>query len=255
MGSLLDILKVDGVDYPLAEYFNIFFATALRAEFANTETITATKELTDEDYQIQILTPSGANRDVELAPEAASNHITIIYNASASLNLVVKDDSGAVTFDTIPAGGWATCIPILGIAWKVSVGTNTVPWTPTWTNLTVGNGTLTANYAQAGKLVVFQLQLVLGTTSSVGSSPHFTLPVASIAVPKNTPNGVCRYLDSSAAVAFQGIAQIITSSLVCRLFALDASGTYLANANVTATVPFAWASSDEIEVSGYYLTA
>src|SRR5688572_32842607 len=98
MTTLSDFLKVDGVDYPLAEYFNFLYAAALRAEMTNTQTITATKELTDNDVQFQVITASGADRTVELAPEAATNHVTIIENGGSSNHVVVKDDSGTVTF-------------------------------------------------------------------------------------------------------------------------------------------------------------
>jgi hypothetical protein len=137
MGSLADILKVDGTDYPLAEYFNIFFATALRAEFTNTETITATKQLTDDDYQIQIITASGANRDVELAPEATTNHITILCNGGASNNVVVKDDSAAVTYATLRPDEWVMCIPLNAEGWKVVKGS---ALTEAQTNTTIVEG-------------------------------------------------------------------------------------------------------------------
>lgn len=120
MGTLADILKVDGVNFPLAEYFNTLFASALVASLSNTETIAAIKELTDDDYQIQILTASGADQDVELAPEATTNHITLIRSdASASYSLVVKDDSGANTFITLRPGQWAIFIPFSGAGWSM----------------------------------------------------------------------------------------------------------------------------------------
>ena len=118
MGSHADILKVDGVNYPLAEYFNDLFKGVLLANLSNTETIVATKELTDDDYQTQIITAIGANRTVELAPEASTNHITIVCNAGGSNNVLVKDDSGSTTFATLRPGQWAMFVPILGIAWQ-----------------------------------------------------------------------------------------------------------------------------------------
>jgi hypothetical protein len=116
--TLSDFLKVDGVDYPLAEYFNFLYATALRAEMTNTETITATKELTDNDVQFQVITASGADRTVELAPEAASNHVTIIENGGSSNHVVVKDDSGTVTLATLAPGDWILCFPVFGKTWR-----------------------------------------------------------------------------------------------------------------------------------------
>lgn len=118
MTTLTDFLKVDGVNYPLAEYFNFLYATALRAEMTNTETIAATKELTDNDVQFQVITASGADRTVELAPEATSNHVTIIENGGSSNHVLVKDDSGTVTFVTLAPGDWALFFPMGGTAWR-----------------------------------------------------------------------------------------------------------------------------------------
>lgn len=140
---------------------------------------------------------------------------------------------------------------------EIPLSLDPATWSPTKTNITLGTGgTETAKYTQSGKNVIFELQLILGSSGfAIGSSPHFTLPVTPMAVPKNTPIGICRFLDASAGVAYQGVIQLITSSLVCRLFAIDSSSTYLTNSNITATVPFTWAASDEIEVAGYYIAA
>jgi len=51
-------------------------------------------------------------------------------------------------------------------------------WTPTYANITVGNGTVTAKYTQIGKTVIANWELVCGTTTSIGSSVTITLPVA-----------------------------------------------------------------------------
>ncbi len=54
-------------------------------------------------------------------------------------------------------------------------------WAPTWTNLTPGNGTYSfAKFCQIGKTVFVRLAFVLGSTSSVGTAPTFTLPVTSV---------------------------------------------------------------------------
>lgn len=114
----------DGVDYPLADYFNRLFAGSLRAQFANTETITGTKQLTDGDCPIQLITASGANRDVELPVKATTNHWHMIVNAGGSNNVVVKDDTGATTYATLPPGASAIFVPT-GTTWEATVGVNT----------------------------------------------------------------------------------------------------------------------------------
>jgi hypothetical protein len=54
-------------------------------------------------------------------------------------------------------------------------------WTATTTNPTIGNGTLTGRYIQLGKLVIYRIYLVGGTTTTLGTGPAYfiTLPVAS----------------------------------------------------------------------------
>jgi hypothetical protein len=119
MTDLTSFFKTDLVDDHVANDVNVLIAAALRAEYANTESITATKELTDNDCQFQIITASGAERTVELAPEASSNHITIIYNPGSTYSVLVKDDSGVTLFKTLAPGEWCVFLPFLGSTWKV----------------------------------------------------------------------------------------------------------------------------------------
>lgn len=50
-------------------------------------------------------------------------------------------------------------------------------YTPTWTNLTVGNGTVIARYLQIGKTVHVRISLTGGTTSSASGAVSVSLPV------------------------------------------------------------------------------
>jgi len=119
MADLTDSQKTDNVDDHVAADYNYLLGGILRASLVNTQTITATKELADIDYQIQVITPSGANRTVELAPEATTNHVTVVRNPTGSTyDVVLKNDSGATTHCTLDAGEWALCIPT-GSIWMV----------------------------------------------------------------------------------------------------------------------------------------
>ena len=118
MTTLTSFFKTDLVDDHTANDMNELIAAALRAEFANTETISATKELTDNDCQFQFITASGADRTVELAPEATTNHVQAIYNSGATYNVVVKDDSGTYTFATLAPDEWAIFIPFNAEGWR-----------------------------------------------------------------------------------------------------------------------------------------
>lgn len=59
---------------------------------------------------------------------------------------------------------------ILSLSW--------VPYTPTLTNITLGNGTVIAEYCQQGDEVGVSFLLTFGSTTSVTSTPQFSFPVA-----------------------------------------------------------------------------
>jgi hypothetical protein len=50
-------------------------------------------------------------------------------------------------------------------------------FTPTWTNLTVGNGTVVTNYVRIGSMVTYTGKIDIGSTTSVGGFVSVTLPV------------------------------------------------------------------------------
>ena len=122
-------------------------------------------------------------------------------------------------------------------------------WTPTWTNLTVGNGTVVARYAQVGKIVYAYIGFNMGSTSSMGSGPFFTLPVTAVAPGSNTPLGLCYMEDSGVAGYIGNIAY--RSTTTAQLFAIAANGTYLGgNTFFSSTIPFTWGTNDFF--NGYF---
>jgi len=101
--------------------YNALLSSSFYAAFTNTETITATKELTDTDYPIQVLTAGTTDQVCELPVEAVTNHPHLIICASTSSNnIIVKDDAGAVTYVTLEPGERALCISS-GTAWTTSI--------------------------------------------------------------------------------------------------------------------------------------
>lgn len=109
MTDLTTYFKTDGVDDVMAEDMNRLIASSDYATFRNVETLTADKDLTDNDCPIQYLTPSGANRNVILPDEATGNHKFIIMNPTGtSYSLVVKTYGSAATLATLSAGSMAS---------------------------------------------------------------------------------------------------------------------------------------------------
>ena len=126
-------------------------------------------------------------------------------------------------------------------------------YTPAWTassvNPALGNGTLTGNYTQVGKLVFLRIVLTMGSTSTFGTGAwSISLPVGAKA------SSIIGALaeDSSASQRWAGQVRIITTSATgdnMRIVVADASGA------VNSTVPFTWATSDSLILSGLYEAA
>jgi hypothetical protein len=119
MTTLASFQVTDLVDDNLAATHNRLLGGIFRAEFANTETISATKELADIDCQLQFITASGAAKTVELPPEGTDNHLHIIYNSGPTYDVAIKDDSGTYTFATLAPDEYAICFPLNAESWRV----------------------------------------------------------------------------------------------------------------------------------------
>ena len=129
-------------------------------------------------------------------------------------------------------------------------------WTPTWTNLTVGNGGQTARYVQLGKAVFFWLKLEFGSTTSITGEPRFTYPISA----SNSDSGSAAqiqfsYVDTGVQF-YSGQSHPGTNTqTTARLNVSNTSGSYLTPTSVNTTVPFTWGSGDVIWIQGSYEVA
>jgi hypothetical protein len=126
-------------------------------------------------------------------------------------------------------------------------------WTPTWTNLTVGNGVGDYKYQQIGKTVHFRLKFTLGTTSAVGVGPRFTLPVNSTGMGDNDAYAIGTALDVGIA-AYYAFGRFGTAS-TCDAMCATASGAYIGHSNIGTATPFTWGTGDIIQLTGTYEAA
>jgi hypothetical protein len=137
-----------------------------------------------------------------------------------------------------------------GSVW-VEYGTNFVwkSWTPTLTNMTLGNGTLDCQYFKIGRTVHYKFRFNLGTTSTMGTSPYFSLPFG-FTDATEIECGLATAVDSSTAARYPFTQYAIGGG--AGLLCLNSAGTYVVVAGVTATVPFTWANTDVIMATGTY---
>lgn len=113
--------------------------------------------------------------------------------------------------------------------------------------ITVGNGTQTANYYQAGKLVHCVYRLVLGTTSTIGAAV-LNLPVTALTTGVVMVRGT--YVDTGTATYDVMGA---SSSGTVALSVPNASATYVTATAISSTIPFTWTSTDVMNVELLYM--
>lgn len=128
-----------------------------------------------------------------------------------------------------------------GTAWRIGTQGAWTAYTPTWTDLTIGNGTQTCRYIRLGQTVHLTLRVSFGSTTTLtANNATLTLPVPAVTDPIG--QGTCRGYDQSAGGYTSGVALI--ASATTAVFLLPSLST---NANlswVRATWPWTWAASD-----------
>lgn len=122
-------------------------------------------------------------------------------------------------------------------------------YTPTFTNLSVGNGTLTGRYTTKGKTCFFNWKIIFGTTTSVSGLIIYSLPVTAN-FSENVEIGMMYAADATGS-AYMGFSRI-GSTTTAYIIATTVSGSYVIETVTSATVPFTWATSDVLSVNGLY---
>lgn len=127
-------------------------------------------------------------------------------------------------------------------------------YTPAWTSSgsapAIGNGVLAGRYIQRGKWVTGQARLVAGTTSTFGTGVYrLSLPVTAVAL-ANIAMGSGYVWDNSVASVWNfNVVQASTTTV--EFFITATGGAH----QVSASNPFAWATSDHIQMSFAYEAA
>lgn len=123
-------------------------------------------------------------------------------------------------------------------------------YTPSPSNLTLGNGTLTGRYMKIGMLVHYRISMVFGTTTSVSGIFSFTLPIAATpAIAYPFPVGICAMQDVSASVVLYGLGRITSSIAAVTPVANDATPV---GKGAGPSYPWAWEPGDTIDINGSY---
>lgn len=117
-------------------------------------------------------------------------------------------------------------------------------YSPTLDNWGLGNGTLNGWFIYAGDLVHYEIQFLVGSTTTFTGGPIFSLPVFPAIGVFDPPVGIAHMVDASSSARAMWHAWGGTDG-GARL--RDNSGT-----NPNPTTPWTWAAGDAIVISGTY---
>jgi hypothetical protein len=141
-------------------------------------------------------------------------------------------------------------------AWiVVADGTGWTTFVPSFTALTIGDGTF--NYAKfkvIGKTAHVQVKFTLGSTSAVTGDMRIDVPTEIRRISTSAPSQIYSVF-RDISTQFIHLVASFGSTADRRTFLLRAtnsSGTYLTSSNTSSTIPFTWAINDEIIFSATY---
>lgn len=120
-----------------------------------------------------------------------------------------------------------------------------VAYTPTFQNFTLGNGTVTASYVLVNKLCFMTVKVTLGSTSSVTNVIGISLPVTAASSIFYGGNAVIN--DTGTANMVGIVYQNTTTQIV--LVVQNVASTYPTRVNTSATVPMTWANTDSFSIT------
>ncbi len=175
-----------------------------------------------------------------------------IVNAKGDIIGASANDTPAIT--SVGANGEmlvADSTTATGLDWKTA--TEQYPWqtwTPSYFNLTIGNGTVIARYQQIGKLVNVFFRLTFGSTTTFTSYPQISLPV--LGARNNYLTNGTSHIEDAGVTAYTGPVYMESND---RFQALGnfSNTTYTNAAFLTAnTIPFTWGTNDFLQATFTY---
>lgn len=147
--------------------------------------------------------------------------------------LYVYDGSGWVSFSPSGVAGSG--------AWNA--------FTPSLTNMTIGNGTLACYWIQIGKTIHARGRLTWGSTTSVAGAISIGLPATA------SSNGSFTGSLTMRAGGVDYLGYIAPTTTTIAVSAVGSAGTYANRVTTSATIPGTWTSADNITFSITYEAA
>ena len=130
-----------------------------------------------------------------------------------------------------------------GVSW-VCMYSPTTTFTPSWSNVTVSNGTSSGYYRYGSGRLFVVADLVIGSSTTISGAVSFTIPDS---VTAQNPSGAYGFglaylIDATPAGSEIGMARCGTGAdTSVEVFSADQTA-------VTSTVPFTWSTGDRLHV-------
>ena len=170
---------------------------------------------------------------------------------TAKADLIVG--TGSATFDNLPVGtngqvltADSTVSPT-GLKWATpsSGGFSYTSYTPTYTNFTLGNGTVATSYATSGDFVHYIGTILWGSTTSASGIIKISLPVNAYGYAGGFATAIPAtgsiLVDDSSGIYYKVIANCSNTELA---FVTETGDPNRWGSNVTNTVPTTWTTTD-----------
>ena len=177
------------------------------------------------------------------SPSHSSQHANV-NDAVEALQAKVGADSSAVT----TSHDYLITDHASRITTLEALGTPTT-YSPTHTDITVGNGTEVARYIKIGKLVQVSYKLTWGSTTSFGATSiavglPFTANADAFGSGLHTDTGSSNY---------HLLANVVSGTSVAIIRTYNIAGSYARGDNFTrSNLPFIWTSGDVLHFSLVY---
>lgn len=221
---------------------NLNFNNAAVIRMNNATLATIRGLLAGNDGQQVTIVSVGAGQ-VDLANQNSnSTAANRLINSISSLNTSLAPGVGFATYEyDATTARWRLINHTQGAA---------ISYTPSWsasvTNPAIGNGTLAGNYVVRGTFVQFIINMTAGSTTTFGSGFWVFSTPSSIAPSGLTTAYVGIAIDNDGGNAGLTISYI--ASLGGGLFGVVDDGS----ANLDASDPFTWATSDVLRISAEF---
>lgn len=136
-----------------------------------------------------------------------------------------------------------------GAAWK-QFDTTTTAFTPTWSGLTIGNGSTSGRYCRLGSMVYLRATFTRGSTSTQSGQLTMTLPVNAASGMVGFTVGNIRIIDTGTNI-FYGCCNILNTSTL-EFITYRSDTQYVTQSLVVAGEPMTWATNDILYAEAWY---